>query len=336
MRVCQLRGPSTGGIRRHVEALSGALSVMGVQSDGVVVQRLADITPRTLSKINRADVIHAHGLKVGLLASIVGRRPLVVTVHNVSFAGQSLWRRRTTQLIEKIVGRRADAIIATSAAIVDELRGFGVAGDKISLFRPFGPVPNPRTDAAAVRASFGLSADDLVVATVARLHEQKALDVLIDAFAQIVAAEPRARLVIVGSGPLRDELRNQVGLLGLRDRVIMRDDADDVAGVVAMADVFVITSVWESGPLVALEAAELSRPIVATSVGFVAEVFVDGQSCVVVPVRDATATAKEVLELLADPQLARAIGEAGNAAVNRWLDRGALVAAHRRLYDDVI
>jgi glycosyltransferase involved in cell wall biosynthesis len=142
--------------------------------------------------------------------------------------------------------------------------------------------------------------------------------------------------VIVGSGPLRDELRNQVGLLGLRDRVIMRDDADDVAGVVAMADVFVITSVWESGPLVALEAAELSRPIVATSVGFVAEVFVDGQSCVVVPVRDATATAKEVLELLADPQLARAIGEAGNAAVNRWLDRGALVAAHRRLYDDVI
>jgi len=330
--VCQLRGPSTGGIRRHVEALSTALGVVGVATDGVTVSGVRDLRPGLVRRLNRADVVHAHGLRVGLLAVVLVRRPVVVTVHNISFDGQSALRRRVTRLLERFVGQRADAVIATSSAIVTELESLGVAPAKISLFKPFGPVPSPRTDPVAVRASLGLSPDDRVIVAVARLHQQKGLDVLVAAFALVIAIEPAARLLVIGPGPLQAELDDQVGRLGLRGRVIMRDDADDVAGVIAMADVFAITSRWESGPIVALEAAELGRAIVATPVGFVPEIFKADHSYAPIAIDDVRGTADAILDLLASPERAESLGSAAKAAVGSWLDRGALVNAHVLVY----
>src|SRR5436190_23595942 len=178
-RVLLVRGPSVGGIRRHVDALAAALPGHGWTATTLA----APGDPRAAAAIRRAaaaarvDVVHAHGLKVGWWASLVAHRvPLVVTVHNVVLDGVSGWRAPLLRPLEGRLAARVDAVIATSPAVAAAL-----GSDVAAMVRPFGPPPVPVHCRQAVRAGWGVAADAPVVATVGRLHPQKGLDVLLDA-----------------------------------------------------------------------------------------------------------------------------------------------------------
>jgi UDP-glucose:(heptosyl)LPS alpha-1,3-glucosyltransferase len=109
----------------------------------------------------------------------------------------------------------------------------------------------------------------------------------------------------------------------------------DAAGALAAADVVMVASVWESGPLIVTEAMELGRPVVATPVGFVPELVVDGRTGRIVAGGDAGALAAAVADLLLAPEHAAALGEAGRERVSGWLDRGAAVDAVVAVYEAV-
>ncbi len=350
-RVLELLGPSTGGIRRHVAALRDHLRAHGWQVTvggpaGVlpeldhVVPVPGGADPRSILASRRAlaplladvDLVHAHGLKAGWVAASVRRRPpLVVSVHNLVLDDAA---GRAAPLLRWAEGRlpgRADATIAVSRGVAD--RFDGVAGaDRIVVIPPAGPMPRPERSPEQVRAELGVAADDDLVVTPARLHPQKGLDVLLDAASRLVAQRPQLRWFVFGEGPLRGQLEREVHDRGLDGVVRLAGSRPDVDSELAAADVVVVTSNWESGPLVVLEALALGRPVVSTRVGLAPDVLRPPRG-LLVDVGDAAAVAAAVGDVLAG---ALPVADDDLAGSSTPFGPGALAAEVEAIYRKVL
>lgn len=319
-RVLHLLGPSTGGIRAHVAALADALEARGWTVgtagpsgvlDGLrrldhVVQVPQGLAPAALVRGRRSlaavaggyDLVHAHGLKAGWVAAVAGLEiPLVLSVHNLvldEVAGRSAPLLRT---LEATLLGRVDATIAVSHEVARRFTGVRGAG-RTTTVAPLGPVPRVQTPPADVRARLGVPVGGTLVVTVARLHPQKGLLDLLDA-ADLLRREVDGLLwVVLGEGPQRREVEAALAARGLGDVVYLLGARPSVADELAAADVVAVTSRWESGPLVVLEAMALGRPVVATAVGLVPDVL-DRTTSSVVPVGDPGAMARALADVLA-------------------------------------
>lgn len=346
----QLLGPSIGGIRRHVAYLRDQLRDHGweVRTAGPagVLDDLDHVLPvpdgtrpdQVLASIRAlrpvldgVDIVHAHGLKPGLIASAVRPRPpLVVSVHNLVLDDVAGWTAPLLRRLEARLPGRVDATIAVSGEVARRFDGLPGA-DRIRVIPPAGPPPVPRRSPAEVRAELGIATDDDLVVTPARLHPQKGLHVLLDAAARASQQRPRLRWFVFGDGPLRDELTESIAQRGLSEIVHLAGSRPDVDSELAAADVVVVTSQWESGPLVVLEALALGRPVVSTRVGLVPEV-IDDSSGRVVDVGDARGLADALVEVLADSR-ADTGGMTGSAARFR---PAALASAVEAVYREVL
>lgn len=318
-RVLQLLGPSTGGIRRHVAYLSDTLRRRGWSVDiagptGVLdgLEHAVDVPSglrpvalmgarRDLARLLPSyDLVHAHGLKVGWLASSVGDRPpIVLSVHNLVLDEVAGRAAPLLRMLEERLPARVERSIAISSGVAE--RFAGVAGaDRFVVIPPAGPPPVPSRSGDDVRRALGIGIDDDLVVTAARLNPQKGLDVLVDAAAIVRRVRPTLRWFVFGEGPLRDQLSRTIVDRGLDDVVVLAGPRPTVDDELAAADVVAITSRWESGPLVVLEALALGRPVVSTRVGLAPDVIDDGSGRVV-DVGDASGLAEAVVELLVDP-----------------------------------
>ncbi len=170
---------------------------------------------------------------------------------------------------------------------------------------------------------------------VGRLHHQKGFDVLLEALAS-VRVRRSVHAVVVGAGPEAPWLAASCHGLGLDEVVTFTGASQRPVDELAAADLVVIPSRWESGPLVLLEAMALARPVVATPVGFVPELVRDGETGWLVPVEEPAALAAAIEAALADPAGSAERGRAGRAAVAPRLDRRAGVAAVEAVYRRVL
>lgn len=142
-----------------------------------------------------------------------------------------------------------------------------------------------------------------VIVTAARLAKQKQLDGLLRAFAQVIQTRP-ARLVILGNGPLRDELEQLCQELNITDRVWMPGYEPNPYRYMASADVFVLASAWEGCPIALQEAMACGAAVVVTDApGGMKDIIEYGKSGLLVPTGNPEALAKGLLQLLEDPAL---------------------------------
>lgn len=327
-RVLQLLGPSTGGIRRHVAYLTEVLRSDGwsvdVAGPSGVLDDLDHVVPvpggvdlRALRRSRRAlhdllpdyDLVHAHGLKAGWTASLSRRvgLPLVVSVHNLVLDEAAGRSAPVLRRLEAMLPARAHRTIAISGEVARRFDGVDGA-ERIVVIPPAGPPPAPTREPAEVRADLGVPPTADLVVTAARLHPQKDLDLLLDAAAIAAERRPALRWIVFGEGPLHDRLEADVTRRGLADVVHLAGARPDVDAELAAADVVAVTSRWESGPLVVLEALALGRPIVSTRVGLVPDA-VHPPNGHVVDVGDAPGFAEALVDLLeTGPQPSSATG----------------------------
>jgi glycosyltransferase involved in cell wall biosynthesis len=167
---------------------------------------------------------------------------------------------------------------------------------------------------------------------VARLVWFKGLDTLIAAMALLPPEAVGVRLLIVGAGPLRDELAAQAATAGLADRVTFAGERGDVPDILAAADVFVLSSVSEGMPISILEAMASGLPTVATDVGGVRELVADGETGFVVPARDARAFAQPLARLCGDEGLRRRLGEAAQSRATAQFGGAAMAERTEAVY----
>src|SRR5262249_7482069 len=144
----------------------------------------------------------------------------------------------------------------------------------------------------------------------------------------------RARLFVIGDGPLRGSLEALAASLGLAGRVVFTGTRADVARLVSMLDVLVVPSHTEGMSNALLEGMAMGKAIVATAVDGNLDVLSDGRTGLLVPPRDPGALASALERLIARPDDARALGRAARARAEEAYDLRAMVARHQELYLD--
>lgn len=275
---------------------------------------------RRLLLAERYDVMHAHSPYAAGLARIVtrtmrpGRRPRLVYTehsrwdHNTT---ASRWLGRTTSHWDDV---RIAVAEANRAALPPALRrGTRVMPHGIDLERV---VAESRPD--DVRASLGIPPDHHVVVSVANLTRQKAYPTLLSATRILLDAGLPVTLLAAGAGPLEADLRAEHARLGLGDRFRFLGQRADARSLIAASDVLVLSSDWESMPVVVMEAFALGTPVVATSVGELPMVIQNGVNGLLVPPSRPDLLAAALERVLTDPALRAALGRAGAATAGRF------------------
>jgi glycosyltransferase involved in cell wall biosynthesis len=286
------------------------------------------------------DVVHAHGLRAGLVADLARRPrvllaarrlpiPLVVTWHNAVLA-QGL-RARVLGIAERQVARAADITLGASTDLVARARELGARDARL------GEIAAPVLPPAArgpdeVREEFGLAPGQPLVLSVGRLHPQKAYHVLIEAAARWRRRTPPPVVVIAGSGPVYLALATQAS--ATRAPVTLAGHRADVADLLAAADVAVVTSVWEARQLFAQEAMRAGVPLVATAVGGLTDLV--GDDAVLVTPGDVDEVDAAVTKLLDDDALRRDLAARGLARARRWPTEEQTVQRVDEVYAELV
>ncbi|MBB5937467.1 glycosyltransferase family 4 protein [Streptomyces zagrosensis] len=355
LHAVQVLGSGASGSGVHVRSLAAGLVARGLRvtvcgpesaelayefgaagAQFVRVGPCADVESLTALRAVCADagLVHAHGTKAGLLASLAlgGRRtPLVVTWHTKSTAKGA--RARVLQLAERRVARAARIALGASSDLVDRARQRGARDARLAPVA----VPAPRwlpqeEDRRQHKARAELGAVERpLLFTVGRLEENRGHDVLLDAVWAWRSYDPAPLLVIAGEGPGRAWLQGRIEAEGLPVRLLGR--RDDVTELLAAADVAVLPSRWEARSLFAQEALHAGVPLVATAVGGVPELV--GDAAELVPYGDPQALARAVLGLLADPARREHLAATGRAQADCWPTEDDTVAHVLGIYDEL-
>ncbi len=249
------------------------------------------------------DIIHGHSSKGGAMARLAALgtdAAAFYTLHGLIMMDPCLprWKWLMYLGIELGLALRTSRIIAVSP---EESRaavrlGFGTAR---LITIPNGVDAMWLTPRDRARQAMGIADDEPVIGFVGRLVEQKAPHVLISAFAQVVQAEPRARLAIVGDGPLMQPMKQLAAELGVGERIIWLGERD-AREVFAAFDLFALSSRKEGLPYVVLEAMAVGLPVVATQSAGVEILIEPGISGEVVPTDDIDAFAAALMRLTMD------------------------------------
>lgn len=278
------------------------------------------------------DVIHAHKFGSNIWGAVLGRLcgvPVIIAhEHTWSFEGQRLRR----WLDRWIVGRLSDVVIAVSEA--DRIRMIEIVGmlpERVVLIEN-GIRAATVGDGEAVRRSAGIGRDTPVLVSVSVLRPQKALDVMIRAFAILRRTRPDVRLLIAGQGD-REPLSALAHELGLEEAVTFLGFRRDVDDVLAAGDVAVSSSDYEGSPLAVMEYMAAGLPVVATDVGGVPRLLEDGRTGLLVPRRDPQALASALERLLDDRVLARTMGKRGRERQQRYFSFDTTLREVQALYD---
>ena len=278
------------------------------------------------------DVLHAHMHGSNIWAAVLGRAlrvPVVIaTEHTWSFRGQPLRKALDRHVVGRFCHTFA-AISETDRTRMVEL--VGVPAARVRLM-PLGVVPRAGNPAAGgLRQELRIPDAAPVVATVGMLRPQKALDVLVRAFATVRAEHPDARLLIAGEGDERARLESVIADAGLGSAVVLLGLVADIGRVLDAADVYAQSSDFEGTPIAILEAMAAKLPVVSTAVGGV-PALLGTSNGLLVPPRDPDALAAAISTLLADPAARHAMGAAGQATMSAGYGFDRTVHAWQDLY----
>jgi glycosyltransferase involved in cell wall biosynthesis len=273
---------------------------------------------RSLALSRKFDIVQTHNCKSHFLVRLSG-----VHTHCRWIAFHHGYT--TTNLKDRLYNQfdrwslpAAYRVVTVCQSFACRLERVGVRSDRIAVqhnsVKSF--IPSTPEEVAHLREALRIPPDARVVLAVGRLsHEKGHLD-LIDAIARLRREEPRISfaLVIVGDGPERTKLQRRAAALGVSSAVVFAGHRHDVSPFYTMADLIVLPSHSEGCPNVLLEAMTSGIAAVATSVGGVPEIVVDGRTATLVDKKDPKALAIAMARLLNDDNLRRKLAAAAREA----------------------
>jgi glycosyltransferase involved in cell wall biosynthesis len=250
------------------------------------------------------------------------------------------------RLLMPLVVRRADAITSWGEALAEAHPGARRLGARCTAVYPPVVAANFKPDAARrrqARARLGIASKQVLIATVGVLTPQKGHEHLIRAAAEVAARDgacPVAIRVLGAASPAhhgyRAALEREADELGLfaDGRLDFVDPGDDVAELLQAVDLFALASVRRSEgmPTAVLEAMFAGKPVVATDVGAVRELVVDGETGLLVPPEQPAALAAALAELSDDGGRRQRLGAAGRARALAHFDLERLADLHLDAY----
>lgn len=319
-----ISGGETGGSRKHVVTLlskfpkesaslvvfqEGALA-KEARELGVHVHVLAQSSRYDLSILKRLihfiregqyDIIHTHGPRANLFVSLIEKKMKalwVTTIHSdpkLDFIKTGLKGRIFTKL-NLFALKKTHYFFAVSEEFKQNLIALGIDRDKIqTIYNGIDFSERPR-ETNLTRADLGLSEHDFVISMVARLHPIKGHELVFEAMKRISRED--IHLLLIGNGPIEEELRNSVEQKGLQNQVHFLGFRKDIDDLYQISDISILSSYSESFPLALLEAANQRIPIITTDVGGVKQLISTPSYGWVVPIGDIDSIKNSLVEAL--------------------------------------
>lgn len=327
----QQRGHHVVFATKPNERLEAALRERGIEGRALSISGKFNLaTPLRLAweaaRIG-ADLIHTHLSTAAWLGSWAGRIvgiPTLASVHALN---------------TKSCFGLADMLAACSEGVREYMIAQGVSPSTIRVLyngvypEQFDALP----DRATMRAELGLSAHVPVIGEVAHLSARKGQRYLLEATAILRERWPDLICLLVGEGAEREALTRRVAQLGLEDAVRFLGYRHDAPAVMQAMDVVVLPSVAREGlGVVLIEAAFLGKPVVGSDAPGIREVMLDGVTGLLAPPGDAEGLAAAIGTLLADPELARRMGQAGRERARSMFTVERMAARAEALYRELL
>jgi glycosyltransferase involved in cell wall biosynthesis len=187
-----------------------------------------------------------------------------------------------------------------------------------------------------LRLKLGMESEDKLIGTVARLHKDKDIKILIKAFALVLKSRSQIKLLIIGDGPEKMKLTGLAEALGIKDRIIFTGFQQDILPLMALLDIFCLTSKEEGFPQSLVESMSLGKPVVVSKVGGVLELIEDGINGILVPPGNPEILSESILYILKNPQKAREIGNAARITIKHGFLLDHTLEKMEDIYEEVL
>jgi glycosyltransferase involved in cell wall biosynthesis len=289
---------------------------------------------RRLLGERRFDLVHAHIFASAVAAAIatLGKGvPLVITEHT-----EASWQTWRTRRVSRWAHRRAKRVIAVSTPIERRLIERDEVPPHLVTRIPNAVIPasdEPPDPAGPLPDAW---VEGPLVGVVARLQPEKGVANFLKAAARVSEISPRARFLVVGDGPLREELLNLVEHLGISERVRFLGYRTDSRALMGLMDLLVVPSLTEGSPLIVLEAMAAGVPVVASAVGGIPDQVRHNEEGILVSPDDPDALGDALGTMLRDPAYARRLGEAGRRRTENEFSHETLVRRIEAVYRTAI
>jgi glycosyltransferase involved in cell wall biosynthesis len=308
------------------------------------------IARRMSNLISKGDIalIQTHLPHTDILGCLVGR--LTGTPIVMSFASNNMfstvWGKgplgikfRLRMFLLRGLSRSAEKMISVGENVSEVVdRTLHPKPGKLSVVRNGVFIPKPVTteDKSKARERLGLSSEDLVITCVGRLVPFKGQHLLIEALEMMAGNHPEVRLLLVGGGPEKGDIEELVLRSGLREKVMVLGERDDVPDILAASDLFVLPSFWEGISIALLEAMSYGLPVVATDVPGNREVLGSEENGLLVSPQDSTALKEAIVSLLDNPTHREELGRRSRARVERYFNFADTVAGTEEVYESIL
>jgi len=297
----------------HKKSLEANLSVTPIkirsEFDLAAALRLARVMKR-----KNGVLVHfhdAHSLAAGSYAASLAKVPIRIISRRVDFA------LNKNPFSQRKYKNGVDSIIAVSQGVKKVLITSGIDSRVIEVVRSgidFLPQEDNKKS-SYLRKEFSFAPDDYLVGIVAHLADHKGHKYLIDATKILKDKAPKIKIIIVGEGPLLKELTRQAKEIHVEDMIFFLGFREDIPKILASLDLFVLSSYLEGLGSSLIDAMAHKLPVVATNVGGIPEVVIDGKTGLLVPPRHPEALAEAILKLYYDPSLSLQFGQKGREVV---------------------
>ena len=292
------------------------------------------------------DIVHTHSSKAGILGRAAAHRqqvPVVHTIHGAAFHfGQSRLSQAVFRQAERWAARRCQKLISVCDAMTRQYVNARIATPEMFTtiysgmdVEPFLDPPRSREE---VRAELGFQDDDIVVGKVARLFNLKGHRYLLEAASQIIEKCPRARFLLVGDGPLRDQFEARISRDGLADHFVLAGlvPPGRIPELLHATDLVVHASVWEGLARVLPQSMIAGKPVVSFEIDGAPEVVLHEETGLLVQPESVEGLIESVTRLASDQELRDRMG---NAGCRRWTETfryQEMARLVREVYQDVL
>jgi sugar transferase (PEP-CTERM/EpsH1 system associated) len=282
----------------------------------------------------RIHIAHTHSWAT-LMEGIVGAKLAAVPIIIHGEHGTMQTESKLHILVQRWFWRQADQMLSVSEVLRENLhRTFDFPPERIRVVA--NGVDLARFDLSRngvdYKARLGLPSEALVFGAVGRLVPVKAYPILLKAAKLVFKEMPQAHLVIVGDGPLRNELVQLARDYNMMDRVHFLGARKDVAEILRALEVYVLCSESEGMSNTILEAMASGRPVVATAVGGNPELVVDGETGLLVSPNHPHRLATAIMKLLREPACRRRLGQGGRQRVEEQFSLDGMVRNYAKVY----
>jgi glycosyltransferase involved in cell wall biosynthesis len=303
------------------------------------IDLLALIKIRKILKEKNVNILHSHDFKANfysILASINIGVKRIVTSHGST--RDSLLKKAYLFLDEKISYKYFNKIIAVSEEISSYLKENHASPDKITVIQngvDFSLLQSNLESDFSTK-SYTHFNKNVVISVIGRLFPDKGHRFFLIAFSMVCKKHPSAMALIVGDGPLREELSNQIRKMNLEQNVFLCGARSDMKNVYKQTDFVVIPSLREGLPYVLLEAMACEIPVLATSVGDIPLLIQHEVTGYIVSSGDSKALEKYMIELINNPEKAKEMAVRGKQFVIENFSAKKMVKKVEKLYLSLI